>query len=424
MCVFCFIFRTKAGEKVEKRNLFQKIFGKKEIIVQNGKPYELLSTTNYTFTPYSGRIFDSDIVRAALRPKANAVGKLNAKHIRGEGADLRINPDANLRMILERPNPYMSMQDFLMKMTYQREINHNAFAYVDRDDYGRPVAVYPIPYSLIELLEIKGEVWVRFQFWTGKRMAVSYTDLIHLRKDFAENDFFGESGAKPLKNPMEVIGYTDQSIVAAVKSSAVIKWIMKFKSILQPEDVKKQIAEFKKNYLSIENEGGAASSDPRYDLEQVKNESYVPNAAQMKEGTQRLYGYFGVNNAIVQNNYTEDEWNAFFESEIEPIALQLSNAFTQAFFSAREKGFGNKIIFESSSLQYASMSSKLALVQMVDRGALTPNEWRLVLNLPPIEGGDKPLRRLDTAVVSDKGKEENTNEPNTEPAESENGEGM
>jgi len=48
-----------------------------------------------------------------------------------------------------------------------------------------------------------------------------------------------------------------------------------------------------------------------------------------------------------------------------------------------------------------SMSEKLALVAMVDRGAMTPNEWRLALNLAPIENGDKPIRRLDTAVVQD-----------------------
>lgn len=125
----------------------------------------------------------------------------------------------------------------------------------------------------------------------------------------------------------------------------------------------------------------------------------MPNAAQMDRTVQRLYAYFGVNEVIVQNKYTEDEWNAFYESEIEPIAIQFSNAFTQAFFSPREIGFGNRIIFEASSLQYASMQTKLNLVQMVDRGAMTPNEWRAVLNLGPIEGGDKPIRRLDTAPV-------------------------
>jgi len=119
----------------------------------------------------------------------------------------------------------------------------------------------------------------------------------------------------------------------------------------------------------------------------------------MKEYIQRLRSYYGVNDAIVQNKYSEDDWNAFYESELEPIVIQLSNAFTRAFFSRRERGFGNRIIFEASNLAYASMETKLKLVQMVDRGAMTPNEWRLVMNLGPIEGGDKPIRRLDTAVV-------------------------
>lgn len=51
------------------------------------------------------------------------------------------------------------------------------------------------------------------------------------------------------------------------------------------------------------------------------------------------------------------------------------------------------------NLQCASMSTKLAFQSMVDRGAMTPNEWRAILNLAPIEGGDKPIRRLDTQVV-------------------------
>ena len=34
---------------------------------------------------------------------------------------------------------------------------------------------------------------------------------------------------------------------------------------------------------------------------------------------------------------------------------------------------------------------------MVDRGAMTPSEWRQALNLAPLDGGDIPIRRLDTA---------------------------
>ena len=33
---------------------------------------------------------------------------------------------------------------------------------------------------------------------------------------------------------------------------------------------------------------------------------------------------------------------------------------------------------------------------MVDRKSMTPNEWRRVMNLGAVEGGDVLLRRLDT----------------------------
>ena len=47
---------------------------------------------------------------------------------------------------------------------------------------------------------------------------------------------------------------------------------------------------------------------------------------------------------------------------------------------------------------------------------MTPNEWRAVFNLPPIDGGDLPIRRLDTAAVDEDGTTISDDEPE-EPAE-------
>ncbi len=47
----------------------------------------------------------------------------------------------------------------------------------------------------------------------------------------------------------------------------------------------------------------------------------MPNAIITKEHKERLYSYFGVNENIVQNKYDEDEWIAFYESEVEPILI-------------------------------------------------------------------------------------------------------
>ena len=37
---------------------------------------------------------------------------------------------------------------------------------------------------------------------------------------------------------------------------------------------------------------------------------------------------------------------------------------------------------------------------MVDRGAMSINEWRIAMNLEPVKDGDVFIRRLDTQVVN------------------------
>lgn len=174
---------------------------------------------------------------------------------------------------------------------------------------------------------------------------------------------------------------------------------------MRPEDLKKQAADFAASFLSIENSGtGVAATDAKADAEQIEPKDYVPNAAQMDRTTRRIYSLFNTNQKIVQSEYDENGWNAYYEAEIEPIVVELTNEYTRKIFTRRERGFGNRILFEAANLATASMQTKLNLAQMVDRGALTPNEWREVFNLVPVDGGDELIRRLDTAVVKGGGK--------------------
>lgn len=385
--------------------LLDKIFGKKSES-NTGTRFELLNDTGEGYYSWSGTIYKSDIVRACIRPKAKAIGKLIGKHIRENASEFKVNPDVNIRFLLEEPNPLMTGQVFQEKMATQLELNHNAFAYIKRDEFGTPLEIYPITCVSVDVVEgQQGDIYLKFYFRNGKTMTVPYVDIIHLRKDFNENEFFGESPIPALVGLMEIVTTTDQGIVKAIKNSSIIKWILKFNNVLKEEDKEVQVKTFVKNYLAMDNDnGGAAATDSRYDLQQVKQESYVPNAEQMKETMQRILSFFNTNEKIIKSEYTEDEWNAYYESQIEPEAMQLSGEYTRKLFSRKMRGFGNRITFEASNLNYASMSTKLGLVQMVDRGAMTPNEWRAVLNLIPIEGGDKPIRRLDTALVEDKQK--------------------
>ena len=362
---------------------------------------------------WSGDLLDNGDVRAMIRPFAQAAGKFDAKHIRvtvdKEGnPDIKVNPEPYIRVLLQEPNPLMTGVMFRQRMAWQYMLKNNAFAYIVRDANGLALQLYPLEwYSVEALLDDQRRLYLRFNLQTGKQAVVSYEDVLHVPRDVAGNELFGSTNRTALETLMEVAGASDRSIVQAVKNGGAIKWLLKYTRGMRPQELRTRAKEFAESFLDTENsEGGTigvAATGADAEAKQVEPHDYVPNAMAMNSVNKRLMAYFGTNEKIVSSTYNEDEWNAYYENVVEPFAQALAEEFTRKIFSRAERVRGNRIAMDSTSLQYASMASKLNLVQMVDRGALTPNEWRQILNLAPIEGGDKPIRRLDTQVIKEGG---------------------
>ena len=367
--------------------------------------YEVVQDKGNGYYQWGGELYKSDILRSCIQPHVSAIGKLTPVHVKAEGDEADY---FYIKKILTEPNPYMAGCMLQEKLAAQLTLNRNAFAYINRDHNGYPIELYPLPVMSAEALYDRGyNLYLRFVLRNGRMVTYPYRDVIHLRRDYYENDIFGTSAQEALTPLMELVGTSDKGPMDAIKNGAIIRWLVKWNQTIRPEDLKKQAENFAEMYLSTETNGtGVAATDAKAEVQQIKPNDYVPNVLQTDRTERRIYSFFGVNQSIVQNSYTEDEWNAFYEAQIEPVAKQMSDEFTRKLFSPRERQAGHRITFGANSLQYASMSTKLNLLQMVDRGAMTPNEWREVLNMAPIEGGDKPIRRLDTAVVGGGGDDE------------------
>lgn len=372
-----------------------------------GSRISMVTSYGESYYSWNGKLYESDIVRACIRPKVKAVGKLVPKHIRADPEKgTVVDPEPYMRFLLEEPNPYMTGQQMQQKVETQLCLNNNAFILVVRDGNGYPAQLYPVPCVSAEAVYGKdGGLFLKFQYRNGKAGTFSYQDIIHLKQDYNQSEVFGESPAKALAQMMEVVGTIDQGIIKAIRNSSVVRWLLKFNTSMRPEDIKENVDIFVRNYLDIETDTfGAAGVDAKADVLRIEPKDYVPNAAQSDRTIERIYSFFNTNKKIVQSAWTEDEWNAYYEAEVEPDAIQWGKAYTIRLFTRRERGFGNEVIFEASNLQCASLSTKLGLQAMVDRGAMTPNEWRAVINMAPVEGGDVPIRRLDTEVVGVVGK--------------------
>jgi len=371
----------------------------------NNAVLQMVNLWGEHYIAWNGKLYESDIVMACIRPKVKAVGKMVAKHLRDDKkTGLQVNPMTNIRMLLQYPNEKMTMQQLLEKLAFQLTLTGNAFALVrrDYDSGGKPIGLYPIECSNVRKREDKqGVITLEFTLKNGNTVSFLYSDILHLRQDYNTDAFFGTNPAPALIQLMECVGTIDQGIVKAIKNSGIIRWLLKFNNSMRPEDVKQNVADFVNNYLSVESDTfGAAGVDAKADAKQIEPKDYVPNAAVTDRLTDRIFSFFGVNKSIVQSDYTEDQWNAYYESEIEPVALQIGSVLTLKLFTKKEINFGNRIILEASNLQCASMKTKLNLVLFLDRGIMSANEIRQILNLPPIEGGDVYVRRLDTAPIT------------------------
>ena len=376
---------------------------------------KMVETHNSNLALWGNEGYNNDIVRACVNAKALRVSKLTLKHVQEStdengGKKLVVNPWPYLRFQLEEPNRYMTLSDFLFKLSALTDLTGNAFILILRDENGVSAEWFPIPATAAEAeYGNDGTLFYKFTLTNGQRWRFSADDVFHVRGDFVLNDIFGDTRAKTLEPLIEVAETTDRGIINAIKNSSVVRWLLKYTASMRAEDLKKNAKEFADNYLNIGNGAvGVAATDAKADAKQVNPQDYVPNAAIMARTPERIMSLFNINEKIIKSEANEDEENAYYEAVIEPWIVKLAQEMTRKLFSRRQRGTGNYITVGSFNLQAASIKTKLTLVQMVDRGALTVNEWRETMGLPPVEGGNTPIRRLDTAAVttSDGGGEE------------------
>lgn len=388
----------------------QNLFGRVKALTKFTH-FRELGTYEARFTPFGADLYKSDITRACIRPLAEHTSK----------ASVKSSSKALETILTYQPNPYMSGKDFLSKCRNILEVKNTLFIYIKRDEKGKAVGFYPVPFQSYEALEYNNRLYIRFTFKSTAmtQMVAAWDDLAVMRKDYLNSDIGGEDN-RAIFGQLELIETTNQGVANAVKATANLRGILKnSKTMLDPEDVKRQRDQFVKDYLNLSNEGGIASLDATQEFIPISMSPTVTNSAQMKEFRENVYRYFGVSDPIVMSAANEEELEAFYSARIEPFLVALSLELTRKVFTPREIGWGNFIRFTSSRLEYCSLQTKLKLVSLVDRGALTPNEWRQSMGLDPIEGGDEPIRRLDTASVADQEAQMKEEQEEEKPAEKE-----
>lgn len=379
--------------------LFEKLFPSKNKNKQadNVQSYfKTLNTYTPSFSTYQGGIYEMELTRAAIHSFATAVSKLKPEFTGGAYKSLE-------KKLQYKPNDYMDTTKFLYRLATILSVNTTAFIIpLYREDMVTIKGYYPLLPQNTDIVEVNGEAWLRYTFANGQKAAMEFENVGVLTQFQFQNDFFGD-GNNPLNSTLSLMDIQKQGMEEAIKQSANIRFMAQLGQTLRPEDIKKERDRFSEENLSSDNQTGMMMFDAKYsNVKQIDSKPFIVDSDQMEQIKNNVFNYFGVNEDILQNKYTEDVWNAFYEGKIEPFSLQLGLVMSNMTFTENEIAHGNSVMWTSNRLQYASNQTKLQVSQQLfDRGILTTNQVNDIWNLPHVEGGDERYIRKEYGKVGE-----------------------
>lgn len=352
--------------------------------------FKMLNGYTPHFTSFSGGMYESELVRAAINAIATHISKLD---VTTQGAA----KPALQNKLKHAPNEFQTWSQFMARTATMLYMNNTVFLVPIWDTFGSITGVYaPLPYNC-EVVQYDGVPYLRYTFAWGETMAVELEYCGIMTRMQYRNDFFGEDN-RALFPTMDLIHIQNQGIEEGVKSAATYRFMARVNNFSKAEDLAKERQRFTEENLSRDANGGGILLFPNTytDIKQIETKPWVVDAEQMQIIKSNVFEYFGVNEDILENHYSSDVWSAFYEGCVEPFALQFSEVMTKMLFTLREQSEGNLVMATSNRLQYMSNADKLNVsANMADRGLMTRNEIRQIWNLPPLPepyGSQLPIR--------------------------------
>lgn len=362
--------------------LFDKLFSKKEAEAAKEATtvYSGLTLYRPAFTSWNGKLYESELVRAAIDARARAAAKLKIT-VTGSAQPSFISS------FKTRPNSQQTFYQFFYRASTVLDMENNCIFVPEKDKYGQLRGFYPIAPEQCEVVEVNKAPWLRCTFARGRRAAFPMAECFLMTKHQYKNDFFGANN-HCMHNTMELMDLNEKAIAEAVKNSSTYRFIAKATNLAKDEDLKKSKKRFMENNMTDDGGGILLFPSSMTDIKQVESSPFVVDPKEIEIIRTNVFDYFGVNEDILQNKATPDQYSAFYEGATEGFSIQFSEGISNCVYTQREINTGNFIYATANRLQFMSNGDKRAVSESAaDRGYMTVDEIREIWNLPPLPNG-------------------------------------
>jgi HK97 family phage portal protein len=368
------------------------------------------------FSLFGQNIYSHDLVQNCIDRIASEVSKLDPTHIRTDNTGMRNVVNSNINRLLRfGPNEIMDTGSFLEKITWLLFLNYNAFIYPAFDETisngmsnRTYTGLYPLQPMIVEFLQdITGTMFLRLTFRNGEQFTLRYDNIIHLRKKFSVNASMGggingQPDNDAIQKTLDVNDVVIQGLEKAIRESLSIRGVVKINTLMDDDKLKAERRSFEEKLRR--NEAGIIAMDLKGEYVPIQRDPEIIDKDTLDFIQQKVSNYYGVSMPILTGDYTDAQFEAFFQATIQPIIMSLGRNFSRVIFSPMELAVGNEIMFYQQNLSYLSTASKLNFLQIAgDQGLLTDNEKLEVLGYPPVVGGDRvtmSLNYIDRNLIS------------------------
>lgn len=347
----------------------------------------------WNYRRFDGDLLSIDVIVACIDALARNLAKMELSAVRRKQDQIAITDyTSDVARVLKHPNPYMTTYDFLYKTFSLYFASNNAYIWPEYDEEGNLINLWPINYRNTKLF-VKDDVeLIKFEMKRNHWFVVPISQVIPLRNHFFDDEYFGDTNRA--FNPIaEVMNAQNQGIIEGIKSSAIIRGLLKATQVMKEEDIRIARDRFIQENLNASNNGGVMMLDGKFDYKQLDSKPYVIDADTRKQTKEAAFDYFGVNEDFIQNKFNSEGYEAVFEGRLEPCAIQLTQALSFGLFTERMRGFGNQIEANLAKLKYQPLTQVTAMISATkELGLFTRDEYREMLGYEPLgpeRGGDE-----------------------------------
>ena len=363
----------------------------------------------YRFLSFQGEsssasdISDNELVGSIIDCIATHISKLTPQVIRNVDGKRIVKEDHLGKLLALRWAPEMSCQQALYKLISMLEEQSDSFALIMyNEDFTQIDRIVPMNVHSARIFEDdEKRIWLKFIWdYDNKEYVYPYSMTIHLRSRYNKRRFLGTAPGLHLDSVIELMDKTNDNLKSVVKNSSGLMGYLQYNNFVDDDELKTKAADFTKRYLDATEGVGVAAIDSNTTFNPITLATEPISVNHWEHLERKMFKYYHINDKILEATFDEEEWNAFYESVIEPIAVQLSLEFTFKVLSAGERNHGSVIMFTSNRLQYASLTTRATIgKEMFDRGAITIDEYRENIGYGPLPDGTGNVRMVSLNYV-------------------------